>query len=439
MFALTHASSPPGRREYPAIFKCRPSWKQLSHQSPQFAVLSFPDGSSMHISNSFKAFLESDKSGGILLLACTIVSMSLANSGLGSGYLAFWHLPLAGLTVEHWVNDGLMAVFFLLIGLELERELYNGELSSLRQALLPILAAAGGVAVPAALHFSLNGGSPTAAGVGIPMATDIAFALGVMALLGKRVPLALKVFLTALAVMDDLMAIVVIALFYTSSISAAWLGGALATFALLLILNLKFRVMALAPYVIGGAVMWILMLKSGVHATIAGVLLAFAIPFSSKVDDAESPSHRLEHALHWPVRFLILPTFALANTGVVLGAGWTESLLTPNSLGIMLGLFLGKTLGITGATYLAVRCGVGQLPNGLTWRHVAGAAMLGGIGFTMSIFITNLAFAGNADAINSSKIAILVGSLISGIAGFLWLRSLAIENGESPPSAQTRY
>jgi NhaA family Na+:H+ antiporter len=375
-----------------------------------------------NISRTFKAFIESSKAGGIVLIVCTLLSLSIANSALGPAYLGFWHHHVAGLSVEHWVNDALMAIFFLLIGLELERELYNGELSDLRKAILPMLAAAGGIAVPALLHFSLNGGTSTQAGVGIPMATDIAFALGVLALLGSRVPASLKIFLTALAVMDDLGAIVVIALFYTTDLSFLYLVGALAVFAGLLVLNRVLRVMALLPYLAGGALMWFLMLKSGVHATIAGVLLAFAIPYSSRQDDDASPSHRLEHMLHKPVTFLILPVFALANTGIAIGADWTSQLLDANSLGIMLGLVAGKPIGILLFSFAAVALGLCRLPLDLTWRHIAGAGLLGGIGFTMSIFITNLAFAGQADIINASKLAILLASLIAGMLGFIWLR-----------------
>jgi NhaA family Na+:H+ antiporter len=374
------------------------------------------------LSNTFKEFAASGKAGGTILILCTLVSLAVANSPLGGQYLDFWHRPLAGLSIEHWVNDALMAVFFLLIGLELERELYNGELSDLKNALLPIVAAVGGIAVPALIHFGLNKGTPTQAGLGVPMATDIAFALGVLALLGSRVPASLKIFLTALAVMDDLGAIIVIALFYTAELSMAYLLGALVVFVFLVLLNRFGRVMALAPYLLGGALMWFFMLKSGVHATIAGVLLAFAIPYSARCDDEQSPSHRLEHVLHKPVAFLILPIFALANTGVVIGTGWALSLLSSNSLGIILGLAAGKPAGIVLSTFAAVSLGLCRLPLDLAWRHVLGAGLLGGIGFTMSIFITNLAFTGNADVINASKMAILAASLLSGVAGFIWLK-----------------
>lgn len=376
------------------------------------------------LSQTFNRFFASKKAGGMVLIICTVVSLLLANSNVSDTYLGFWHHQLLGMSVEHWVNDGLMAIFFLLIGLELERELHNGELSNFRQALLPIVAAAGGIVVPAGIHFLFNNGTPTQAGMGIPMATDIAFALGVLALLGSRVPASLKIFLTALAVMDDLGAIIVIAVFYTQSVSLMYLAGAIVVFALLLAMNHRLRIMKLAPYLLGGALMWFLMLKSGVHATIAGVLLAFAIPYSARQDDAQSPSHRLESVLHTPVAFIILPIFALANTGVVIGADWARELLSANSVGIAAGLALGKPLGITIASLLAVWAGLCRLPYDLSWRHVFGAGLLGGIGFTMSIFITNLAFAGQLDVINDSKIAILVASLIAGTLGFAWLKVL---------------
>ncbi len=374
------------------------------------------------LSKTFKEFIESGKSGGILLIVCTIISLVMTNSPLGENYISVWQIYVGGLSVEHWINDLLMAIFFLLIGLELERELYNGELSNFKNALLPLFAALGGLATPALIHFALNAGTETQAGIGIPMATDIAFALGVLAILGSRVPASLKVFLTALAVMDDLGAIIIIAVFYTAKLSIFYLIGAIAVWFLLIGLNRFGRVTSLIPYLIGGAVMWFLMLKSGVHATIAGVLLAFAIPFSAKEDDAESPSHRLEHFLHKPVAFIILPIFALANTAIVISAGWMQDLATANSLGIVGGLVLGKPLGITILSFAAVYFGISRLPLDLNWKHVFGAGLLGGIGFTMSIFITNLAFVGGADVINNSKMAILAASLIAGTIGFLWLK-----------------
>lgn len=377
------------------------------------------------LSRSFNAFFASEKAGGILLILGTAASLLAANSAFGTAYLDFWHLKVAGLSLEHWINDALMAVFFLFVGLELERELYSGELADFRQALLPIFAALGGICLPALIHFSLNAGTPTQAGSGIPMATDIAFALGVLALLGKHIPASLKIFLTALAVIDDLGAIIVIAVFYTTGFSPAYLLGALGVFAGLLVLNRIFRVMALLPYLLGGALMWFLMFKSGVHATIAGVLLAFAIPFSPRAEDETSPSHRLEHLLHKPAAFLILPVFALANTGIVIATGWTQELASANSLGISAGLVLGKPLGITLFSLLAVSFGLCRLPADLRWSHILGAGLLGGIGFTMSIFITNLAFAGNPELINGAKMAILLASLVAGTLGFGWLRLVA--------------
>ena len=376
------------------------------------------------LTQSFRNFIRSEQSSGIVLIICTVVSLTLTNSMIGENYLSIWQSYIGGMSLEHWINDGLMAIFFLLIGLELERELYSGELSDFRNALLPIFAAAGGIALPALIHFALNGGTPTQAGIGIPMATDIAFALGVLALVGSRVPASLKVFLTALAVMDDLGAIIVIAIFYTATFAAIYLFAALGIFALLVVLNRYFRVMTLLPYLLGGVVMWYFLLKSGVHATIAGVLLAFAIPYSAKADDAEAPSHKLEHFLHRPVAFVILPIFALANTGIVIGPDWLASLGDANSLGISLGLVVGKPIGIVLLSFLAVAIGICRLPLDLNWKHVFGAGLLGGIGFTMSIFITNLAFPGDADVINSSKMAILLASLTAGTIGFLWLKLL---------------
>ncbi|MDQ3712655.1 MAG: Na+/H+ antiporter NhaA [Acidobacteriota bacterium] len=376
------------------------------------------------LSKTFKNFFDSKKSSGILLIICTIVSLVITNSIMGANYLILWQVHIGGLSLEHWINDGLMAIFFLFIGLELERELYVGELSDFKNALLPIFAALGGLCLPALIHFIFNNGTETQAGIGIPMATDIAFALGVLAILGRRVPASLKVFLTALAVIDDLGAIIVIAVFYTAKLSVTYLIGAIVVFGLLLTLNYFWRVMSLIPYLLGGVLMWFLMLKSGVHATIAGVLLAFTIPFTGKEDDEESPSHRLEHFLHKPVAFIILPIFALCNTGIVIGADALPSLTATNSLGVISGLLIGKPIGIMLLSFIAVSLGICRLPLDLNWKHVFGAGILGGIGFTMSIFITNLAFVGNADAINASKIAILLASLTAGTIGFLWLKFL---------------
>jgi len=376
---------------------------------------------------SFNAFFESEKSAGIFLILCTLLSLSIANSAYGADYLSFWHSKLGPLSIEHWINDGLMAIFFLLIGLELKRELISGELSNFRHALLPITAAFGGMIIPAAIHFWLNNGTPTQSGIGIPMATDIAFALGILALLGNRIPLALKVFVVAFAVIDDLGAVVVIAVFYTSKLSIPYLLSAVGLWFVLFTLN-RMKVMSLIPYLIGGAIMWILMLKSGVHATIAGVALAFTIPYSHKRDDKKSPSIILEHFLHKPVAFLILPIFALANTGVTISPTWAQDILqSQNSLGIIYGLFFGKVIGVTLFSVAAIKIGICRLPESLCWRDIVGAGFLGGIGFTMSIFITNLAFIGDADTINASKMAILLASFTAGVVGFIWLRYVAPE------------
>ena len=374
------------------------------------------------VSNTFTQFVDSEKASGIVLMACTVLSLLLANSSVGASYLTLWQRSVSGLSLEHWINDGLMAIFFLLIGLELERELYNGELAQVKNALLPICAAIGGMTVPALIHLGMNGGTPTQAGVGIPMATDIAFALGVLAILGNRVPASLKVFVVAFAIMDDLGAVVVIAAFYSTHLSLWHLAGAAGVWILLALLNHVFRVMSLAPYLLGGLLLWVLMLQSGVHATIAGVVLAFAVPFSAKDEDEASPSHRLEQFLHKPVAFIIVPIFALANTGISIGADWLEYLASPNSLGIIAGLTIGKPVGVIVFCAVAVASGFCRLPSDLTWREIAGAGILGGIGFTMSIFIANLAFPGDQATTNASKLAILVASLIAGTTGFLWLR-----------------
>lgn len=373
------------------------------------------------LSNSFNAFFDSEKSSGIVLIICTILSLLIANSSMGADYLALWHSYIAGMSLEHWINDGLMAIFFLLIGLELERELYNGELSNFKDALLPIMAAIGGMLAPALIHYSLNANTATQAGIGIPMATDIAFALGVLALLGNRIPNSLKVFLVAFAVMDDLGAAIMIALFYTADLSIWYLLAAIGVWVILIGLN-RMRIMSLTPYLIGGAIMWWLTLQSGVHATLAGIALAFAIPFTAIRDDETSPSHKLEHLIHKPVAYLILPIFALANTGIVVGDNWLNDLSSNNSLGIIAGLTLGKPLGVACLCGIAIAVGICKLPEGIKWQHILGAGMLGGIGFTMSIFITNLAFVGNPEAINAAKMSILLASLVAGIIGFTWLR-----------------
>lgn len=374
------------------------------------------------LSSTFNRFFESEKSSAIILIIATMISVALTNSVMSDNYLAFWRNEFLGLSLEHWINDGLMAIFFLMIGLELERELYVGELSLIRNALLPIFAALGGTLAPALIHYLFNADLPTQAGIGIPMATDIAFALGALALLGKRIPPSLKVFIVAFAVIDDLIAIIVIALFYTNHVAMFYLAISIGIFLVLLCLNRIFRISLLPVYLIGGVFMWIFMLKSGVHATVAGVMLAFAIPFWSRDQHQPSPSHQLENFLHKPVAFIVLPLFALANTGIIFGANWAIDLATPNSLGVMLGLVVGKPLGVLILSMAVVLIGICRLPSEVTWNHMIGAGLLGGIGFTISIFITNLAFEGQLELINASKIAVFTASLLAGLIGLLWLR-----------------
>ncbi len=364
----------------------------------------------------FKEFFASEKSGGLVLILVTIVSLFLANSMVGEPLIRFFHHKFWGLSVEHWVNDGLMFLFFLMIGLELEREIYEGELSSWRNAALPVFAAVGGMIVPAAIHFAFNAGTLTQRGAGIPMATDIAFSLGVLSLFGTKVPYALKVFLTALAIADDLGAIVVIAVFYTKGITASYLGGALAIFAILVVLN-RTRVNILLPYLIGGACMWWCLLHSGVHATIGGVLLAFAIPFSKETHDCIS--HRLQRRLHFPVALGILPIFALVNTSIPIGGEWYRELMQPNAIGIFLGLVIGKPVGILAFCGFAIAFKLGRLADELSWSHLLGAGLLAGIGFTMSIFVSLLAFE-DPVLINISQITVLIASCCSAALGAVW-------------------
>ena len=373
----------------------------------------------MKVTQVYKDFFESEKLGGLILLVCTITSLLLANSAFGESYHHFWLTEFSGKSIEYWINDGLMTIFFLLIGLELEREIYQGELSNIKDALLPIFAAIGGMVVPAGIYLAFNFDTITQSGAGIPMATDIAFAIGILSLLGNRVPLSLKIFLTALAVIDDLGAILIIAIFYTKTILLSNLAIALGLFVFLYVLGKYFKVKNLLPYLIGGVFMWYFMLHSGVHATITGVLLAFAIPFGN--GGTKSTSYILQHILHKPVAFIILPIFALANTAIVMNGNLAEVVLENYSLGVALGLVVGKPLGIFILTYLVVKIGWCQLPSGMNWKSVLGVGFLGGIGFTMSIFITLLAF-DNPVIINNTKLIIVISSLIAGVIGFLFLK-----------------
>ena len=372
----------------------------------------------MKLTRLFNEFFRSEKAGGLILVFATIISLLLANSAIQADYIKIWSYELGGHSVVHWINDGLMTVFFLLIGLELEREIYQGELSDIKNASLPIIGALGGMLVPAGIFLLFNFGTVSQAGAGIPMATDIAFAIGILSLLGNRVPTSLKVFLTALAVIDDLGAIIVIAIFYTTSIAFVNLFIALGIMGLLFVLN-RLKVYNLIPYLIGGIAMWYFMLHSGVHATITGVLLAFVIPFGNGGE--KSPSFILQHFLHKPVAFFILPLFAIANTGIIVGSDWTTGLGETNSLGIIAGLVIGKPLGIWLFSFIGAGLGLCALPTGLKWKNIVGAGILGGIGFTMSIFITLLAF-GDSAMINSSKIAILIASTLAGLIGFFYLK-----------------
>jgi len=378
----------------------------------------------------YKEFFESDKAGGLILVLVTVLSLGLANSSWQTDYISFWHFDMGGHSIVHWINDGLMTIFFLLIGLELEREIYNGELSNIKKASLPIFGAIGGMLVPASLFLMLNFGTDTQSGAGIPMATDIAFAIGILSLLGNRVPSSLKIFLMAVAIVDDLGAIIIIALFYTTSLAFTNLFIALGIFAFLLLLN-RMKIHNLIPYLLGGVAMWYFMLNSGVHATITGVLLAFAIPFGN--GGKKSPSIILQHFLHKPVAFLILPLFAIANTSIAIGDNWQSGLGETYSIGIIAGLVVGKPLGIWFFSFIGVGMGLCALPTGLKWKNIVGAGFLGGIGFTMSIFITLLAF-DNENIINNSKIAIIIASTIAGTIGFIFLlRTLKaqVENDET--------
>lgn len=392
----------------------------------------------MKLSTVFKEFFESEKAGGFVLIFSAAVALLLTNNGAAGWMQHLIHTRLnlsfasvhLDLTFLHWVNDGLMAIFFLLVGLEIKRELYEGELATFNNAVLPFCAAVGGMIVPAAIHYFLNRGMASESGFGIPMATDIAFALGVLSLGGKSVPPSLKVFLAAFAIIDDLGAIVVIALFYSKALAMKYLLLALALFAGMIIMSaLKFRFIFL--YLLLGLFMWYAMLQSGIHATIAGILLAFALPFGRSVDHRNSPT--LQHFLHKPVAFLILPLFAFVNTAIVLPSSIGQAVFTSNSLGIIAGLVIGKFAGITLTCFLTIRLGIGKLPAKMNRRHLIGAALLGGIGFTMSIFITNLAFTDDLIIINS-KISILIASIIAAITGLLVLSGR--KNNEIPVSGR---
>ncbi len=375
----------------------------------------------------FLEFFESERASGVILLLAAITSIVVANSPVGKEFQDFWHLKIGfdlgflhlRYDLSHWINDGLMAVFFLLIGLEIEREIYVGELSDLKNASLPIFAAMGGMLVPALIYLALNLGKSTQNGFGIPMATDIAFALGALTLLGDKVPTSIKVFLAAFAIIDDLGAMLVIAFFYADGFSLSYLLLAFAVFAFLLLLNRR-GVNSLPTYLLLGILMWYLLLQSGVHASIAGVLLAFAIPFRDA--STSTPSYKLQHFLNKPVALLVMPLFALANTGILISGIFLRDIVTFNTAGIFAGLLIGKPLGIVLFALAAIRFGFAKLPEEMGFKDLLGVGFLGGIGFTMSIFITILAF-GESAVSQSSKIAILLGSFTSAVIGLLILSS----------------
>ena len=381
--------------------------------------------------NNFN-FLHSPSGPGILLMACVAISLMIANTPLGPAFERFlssevgYHTDTLHLKypVLLWINDGLMAIFFLLVGLEIKRELVNGELSSPKRAALPVFAAVGGVMVPALIFTVLNQDTETANGWAIPMATDIAFALAVISLLGPKVPLSLRVFLAALAIVDDLMAILVIALFYSGELHYTYLLYAGGIFVLLLLFN-RLGVQNIGSYLIPGLFIWYFIHHSGIHATIAGVLTAFTLPTKSRSDDKEAPLLRLEHILTNPVNLLIMPIFALANTNITFVDGMLEGLVTPLGLGIILGLFLGKPIGIFILSWLSVTLGISTIPKHVHWKHVLGVGMLAGIGFTMSVFISLLSFTGQEALMAEAKFAILTASLLSGICGSLLLVSIS--------------
>ncbi len=427
------------------------------------------------ISTPFERFMHAQTTTGMILMCMTLVALVLANSPLTESYADFFHTKVElnvgswefSHTIHHWINDGLMAIFFFVIGLEIKREILAGELSSIKVALLPILAAVGGMAFPALIYLAVTSGTPGAEGWGIPMATDIAFAISALVLLGKRVPAALVTFLVALAIVDDLGAVLVIALFYTEQIHMLPLALAAASFLVMVVFN-RFGIHMILPYFVVGMLLWFFMLESGVHATIAGVIAALAIPSKPKrvpgsfredarllldeyntcsishekemserqkaillklqenINDIGTPAARLEHALHLPVALLIIPLFALANAGITIDFGSIGStIMTPVSLGVIMGLIMGKVLGIFGVVWLAVKLKIATLPKGSTMSQIFGVAFLGGIGFTMSVFVADLAFINTPALVFQAKIGILSASLFAGLFGYLWLRFMA--------------
>ncbi len=435
-----------------------------------------------YLLNSFETFFKMEAAGGIALMVCTVAALVWANSPWASSYHALWQTKLTvgigdwmlSKAAILWINDGLMAIFFFVVGLEIKRELLVGGLSTPSQTIMPVAAAMGGMIVPALIFFAFNAGTESVGGWGIPMATDIAFALGIMSLLGSRVPVGLKIFLTAVAIVDDIGAILVIAVFYTTSLDLTALSVGLAVLALMALLNLRWGIRHSIPYLILGIIVWFAFLKSGIHATIAGVLAAMTIPAGTRMDctgfveklrhaadtfemaitpgksvltnkeqqmalhslehaheDATTPLQNIEHALHPWVSFCIMPIFALANAGVALESDIFQELLTPVALGIFAGLVIGKQIGVTGACWLISKLGWADYPDRTTLLHIHGASCLAGVGFTMSIFIANLAFEDCSRLVELSKIAILFASLASGVLGYVVLKYFAPDASDS--------
>lgn len=374
------------------------------------------------MSDMIRDFFKMESAGGILLVIAAAIAMVIANSAMGEGYQAFLHTYVFGMSVSHWINDGLMAVFFLLIGLEVKRELLEGALKSRETAIFPAIAAVGGMLAPALIYVAFNFNDPAAIqGWAIPAATDIAFALGIMALLGKRVPVSLKVFLLALAIIDDLGVVVIIALFYSSDLSTIALTIGFIMTGVLFMLNAK-HVTKLSIYLVADLILWIAVLKSGVHATLAGVVIGFAIPLKGNKGE-HSPLKHLEHALHPYVAFAILPVFAFANAGISLQGVSLAGLTSMLPLGVALGLFLGKPLGIFSFSWAAVKLGVAKLPEGINFKHIFAVSVLCGIGFTMSIFISSLAFGQANEAYDTyARLGILMGSTTAALLGYSLLR-----------------
>ena len=377
----------------------------------------------MIITNYFKKFFQIAQSSGNLLIICVILSLLIANSSLGSNFQELLDFKLGSYSISLWINDGLMTIFFLLVGLEIKREILEGELSSFKNATLPIFAALGGMLVPAAIFYFFNQGSKYENGWGIPMATDIAFSLAIISMLGKRVPVSIKIFLTALAIVDDLGAIVVIAIFYTEKIETTYLLLSSLVLFILIILNF-FKVKRHIFYLIPGVFLWYFMHHSGIHATIAGVLLAFTIP-TNESDTEISPLEKLEEKLHTPVNYFIMPLFALANTNIKFHNGMVDGLFTNFGYGIILGLALGKVIGINLFSFIAIKLKLSDLPNNSKWSQMLGAGLLAGIGFTMSIFIALLSYKGELEIQEEAKFAILVASAISGFMGYFLLKAIS--------------